>query len=307
MPTFLRDFTSFRLGGPVAAFFDTASPSEAAGAVRAWRAEGRRFRILGSGTNVLASDEGLPEEAVLRFAGGDAFPISRDGELWTFSAAAPLDAVARFGVENAFAGCSALSGIPGTLGGAAAGNAGAYGACLGDLVAGAEILEEDGTLRKVGADAFAYQYRKSAFQDGTRLIASVTLRLRPSPDGKGERARREEILAERAGKHPLLPFARTAGSFFRNLPPETPGGRRRAAGALLDAVGAKEMRVGGAAVFPRHANILVADRDDATASDVAALAERLRAAVKEKFAVSLVPEVRYWGRVGADSYCTTAR
>ena len=307
MPAFLRDFTSFRLGGLVAAFRDTASPAEAADAIRSWRARAVPFRILGSGTNILASDAGLPGEAVLRFAGGDAFPLAREGDLWTFSAAAALDEVARFAVENAFAGMSALSGIPGTLGGAAAGNAGAYGVSLGDLVAGAEIVESDGTLHKVGADAFAYEYRKSAFQDGTRLLASVTLRLVPSADGKGERARREEILSERAGKHPILPFARTAGSFFRNLPPETPGGRRRAAGALLDAVGAKSMRAGGAAVFPKHANILIADRGDATAADVATLAEKLRQAVKEKFSVSLVPEVRYWGDFAASSYSTTAR
>lgn len=301
MPTYLRDFTSFRLGGPVAAFCGTASPAEAAEAVRSWRAEGMPFRILGSGTNILAADRGLPGEAVLRFAGGTAFPLAHEGNLWTFSAAAALDDVARFAVENAFAGMAELSGIPGTLGGAAAGNAGAYGVSLGDLVAGAEIIESDGTFRKVGADAFSYEYRKSAFQDGPRLLTAVTLRLVPSPDGKGQRARREEILAERAGKHPLLPFARTAGSFFRNLPPETPGGRRRAAGALLDAVGAKQMRVGGAAVFPKHANILIADRDDATAADVATLAEKLRAAVKEKFAVSLVPEVRWWGAVASSS------
>lgn len=307
MPTFLRDFTSFRLGGPVAAFCAASSPAEAAEALRSWRAERMPFRILGSGTNILASDAGLPGEAVLRFAGADAFPLARDGDLWTFSAAAKLDDVARFAVENAFAGMTELSGIPGTLGGAAAGNAGAYGVSLGDLVAGAEVLESDGALRKVGADAFAYDYRKSAFQDGTRLLAAVVLRLRPSPDGKGERARREEILAERAGKHPRLPFARTAGSFFRNLPPETPGGRRRAAGALLEAAGAKSMRVGGAAVFEKHANILVADRADATAEDVARLAEKLRQAVKEKFSVTLAAEVRYWGAFGAVSYPTTAR
>jgi UDP-N-acetylmuramate dehydrogenase len=297
MPTYLRDFTSFRLGGPVAAFCGTASPAEAAEAVRSWRAEGMPFRILGSGTNILAADRGLPGEAVLRFAGGTAFPLAHEGNLWTFSAAAALDDVARFAVENAFAGMAELSGIPGTLGGAAAGNAGAYGVSLGDLVAGAEILEADGTARRVGRDGFAYDYRKSAFQDGPRLLTAVTLRLVPSPDGRGQRARREEILSERAGKHPLLPFARTAGSFFRNLPPETPGGRRRAAGALLDAVGAKSMRVGGAAVFPKHANILIADREDATAADVAALAEKLRAAVKENFGVALVPEVRWWGAV----------
>mgnify|MGYP002858819831 FL=1 len=205
MPTFLRDFTSFRLGGPVAAFCSTSSPAEAADALRSWRAQGLPFRILGSGTNILASDAGLPGEAVLRFAGADAFPLAHDGDLWTFSAAAKLDDVVRFAVENAFAGMTELSGIPGTLGGAAAGNAGAYGVSLGDLLAGAEVLEADGALRRVGEDAFAYAYRKSAFQDAARLLSAVVLRLRPSPDGKAQRARRGDILAERAEKHPPLP------------------------------------------------------------------------------------------------------
>ena len=91
-----------------------------------------------------------------------------------------------------------------------------------------------------------------------------------------------------------------AGSYFRNLPPETPGGRRRAAGALLDRVGARDMRVGDAAVFERHANIIV-NAGAATSRDVLALAQRMKAAVAARFGVGLQEEVRHLAGFGWQS------
>ena len=88
----------------------------------------------------------------------------------------------------------------------------------------------------------------------------------------------------------------TAGSFFKNLPAETDGGRRRSAGIYLEQAGAKQMREGAAYVFAKHANIVIAG-PGATARDVAQLAVRMAAAVKEKFGFKLEPEVRYWGDV----------
>jgi len=148
-----------------------------------------------------------------------------------------------------------------------------------------------------------------------QIIQSITGRVRPS--GKRSSsigvivqnvytsntiydavARRKELIDDRRRKHPW--DQPTAGSWFKNLPPAEPGGRRRPAGALLEAAGAKDMREGGAAVFARHANIII-NAGGATSGDVLRLAERMRTAVREHFQIDLETEVRHLGPRDATS------
>jgi len=300
MPPPLATLTTFRLGGPPADFAEAADAPTAAAAIRRWNDRGLPWRALGGGSNILAGDDSLPF-AVLRaiLPPGPAAPREEAPGVWSFPAAAPLDAIARWAVETlgdeawAFA-----SGIPGTLGGAVVGNAGAFGRAVGDLVAAVEAVLPDASSVLLRPPALAFAYRASSLQSLSCFVARIHLRATPSPDPAPALARRAEILALRRAKHPDPAVTPTAGSFFKNLPPAPGADRRAPAGALLDAVGAKSLSVGRARVYPLHANILVAD-SGATAADVASLAALLAARVLDRFSVALSPEVRYWGLLPA--------
>lgn len=293
MKEWLTDFTTFRLGG---ACLELATVSETGAAVeilRAWNAAGTPWRIMGGGSNLLVADAGIPE-AVLRIV--SALPDCRleDGRL-VASAGTALDELARFAAEEGRSGVGFASGIPGTVGGGICGNAGAFGAALGDRLSRVEVLTREGKTKLLPREALTFGYRASSLSVTGDLVTRAWFRTEPGDRAK-LRAEREEILALRRAKHPDWRVLPTAGSFFKNLPPETAGGPRRAAGKCLEQAGAKSMREGGAYVFEKHANIVVAG-PGATAADVAKLAARMAGAVKDRFGFDLEPEVRFWGAV----------
>ena len=294
MKPWLTDYTTFRLGGACRELATVAEAHAAAEVIRGWHAAGVPWRVMGGGSNLLVSDAGIPE-AVLRIS--TKLPDCRmeDGCICV-SAGTALDALARFAVEEGCAGLGFAAGIPGTVGGGIVGNAGAFGAQLGDVLDRVEVLARDGELKIRPRSGLEFQYRASSLQQTGDVVVRAWFRA-----ARGDRAKlqaeREEILAARREKHPDWRALPTAGSFFKNLPPEKPGEFRRAAGKFLEQAGAKQMREGGAYVFAKHANIVIAG-PGAKARDVAMLAARMAAAVQEKFGFALEPEVRYWGDFG---------
>ncbi len=294
METRLSQFTTFRLGGPCRELATVADAAAAADALRDWNAAGRAWRVMGGGSNLLVADAGIPE-CVLRIAAESPdCRLAADGTLET-SAAAPLDALAEFAAATGRGGVGFASGIPGTVGGGLCGNAGAFGRQLGDVLDRVEILTRAGESRQLPRSALDFAYRASSLPQLGAVVVRAWFRTEAGDRAK-LRAEREEILALRREKHPDWRTDPTAGSFFKNLPPAHPGEPRRAAGKYLEQVGAKGMRAGAAYVFAKHANILIAG-PGATARDVAALAGRMAAAVREKFGFDLEPEVRFWGAV----------
>lgn len=295
MKPHLKDHTTFRLGGPCRELRSACNPDDALRILEAWATDSRPWLPLGGGSNLLVADAGLPDHSILRLAPApEAGPLSADVAIW---AGTLLDDLVADACSAGLAGLEDFSGIPGTLGGAVCGNAGAFGRALSDVVAAVDLWTPSRGLHTLSADALDYAYRSSALQRPPLFpcaVLRVHLRLTPVPSPAPLLARRAEILALRASKHPDTAQVGTAGSYFKNLPPATPGGRRQPAGALLDAIGAKNLRVGGAYVFPKHANILVTDPATATAADVHALADLLASAVLARFDVPLVPEVRAW-------------
>ena len=293
MKEWLTDYTTFRLGGACRELATVSDAQAAAEIVRGWNAAGIPWRVMGGGSNLLVADAGIPE-AVLRIHAGRPSCRWEDG-LICISAGTALDELSRFAAQEGLAGFGFASGIPGTVGGGICGNAGAFGAQLGDVLEKVEVLTRGGETQWIPREKLEFGYRCSSLQQTGEIIVRAWFRTAPG-DSAELRAQRAEILAVRREKHPDWRELPTAGSFFKNLPPAIAGGHRRAAGKFLEEAGAKSMREGGAYVFEKHANIVIAG-PGAKAADVARLAARMVAAVQERFGFELEPEVRFWGAV----------
>jgi UDP-N-acetylmuramate dehydrogenase len=287
----LASYTSFCIGGPAAALCRISSIEELSRGLREARNQGVPVLLLGKGTNLLVSDEGFPGLALHSQITGIDINLE-DCTVRVGSGVLSQDLV-QATLDAGLAGLEFAAGLPGTVGGAIAGNAGCFGGSFGDRLASAVVVDSEGAILKIKETSwFDFFYRGSRLQRNGAVLAEATFSLHPG-DKEILRARAAELVAIRRNKHPL-PGVKTAGSYFKNLPPDKPEGRRRAAGELLDAVGAKSMRVGDAAVFERHANIIV-NRGSATARDVLELATRMANAVSETFGELLEPEVRFVG------------
>lgn len=283
----LRELTTLRVGGPAELVCPARNPEDAK-RFQAFAAEcGLPLRVLGGGSNLLGDDAGC--RGIILHVATTGFAVRGD----TIRAGAGLDfdgLIARTLAEG-LTGLEFASGIPGTLGGALVGNAGCYGHEIGEFLVEATVLRPDGRVETVGPESFGFGYRTTELRETGAIVLDAVLKL-ARHDLAAAGAERAEHIADRRRKHPVdLP---SAGSWFRNLPPAEPGGRRRAAGILLEQVGAKQMRVGDAAVFAKHANIVV-NLGRATSRDVLALVARMRDAVRAGFGVELVDEVRRFG------------
>jgi UDP-N-acetylmuramate dehydrogenase len=289
----LSDCTTFRIGGPCREFIDCKTPDELRQTVLELAARNEKFLLIGGGSNLLVSDRGV-DSVVVRFANPSAEIRIEDDEL-VASAAASLDDLARFTVESGIAGSVSCSGIPGTVGGAVVGNAGAFGEQIGDNLISATLLDHRGLERVSSADELGFAYRRSRLQESGAIVVEVRLRASRG-DAAALRARRDEILTVRAAKHPDWHVTPTAGSFFKNIEPTSKAERRQAAGWFLEQAGAKDLRVGGARTFEKHANIIIAE-PGCTACDVLELSNRMAALVREKFGFDLQREVRLVGDI----------
>jgi UDP-N-acetylmuramate dehydrogenase len=191
--------------------------------------------------------------------------------------------------ENGLGGLENLAGIPGTVGGAVAGNAGAYGTAIGEKIKSVLILTREGKIRKFEQKELEFSYRSSALKKTGDVVLEATFstnRRDPSELTKIIESR----LSDRSSKHPDWKTIATAGSYFKN--PIAADGTRIAAGRLLEEAGCKGLRVGGAHLWHKHANIIVTD-GNAKASDVKKLADMMSKRVTERFNITLSPEVVY--------------
>ena len=276
----LVEHTTFRIGGPAQWLVTPRSEDEVAGVVSTCEAAGIPWRVLGLGSNVLAPDEGLDGVTLLladNFAAVEVLP----GGLVRAAAGATNAAVAAAARDAGLAGYEFASGIPGTIGGAAIMNAGAYGGQFCDV---AESPSEGSwRVANVPAPEAAWGYRQSRMMRESWVVLGATLQLRAdSPAAIA--ARMEELRERRESKQPLeMP---SAGSTFKR-----PEGHF--AGALIQEAGCQGLRVGGAQVSTKHAGFVV-NVGDATAADVLALIAEVQRRVHETTGVQLEPEVRLW-------------
>ena len=276
-------FTTFRVGGPADVLVNIDSTAEISVALRAAKAAGVPVTVIGNGSNLLVRDGGI-RGLVVRIS-QPMSAITREGDTLTVQAGATLPAVAAFAQRSGLDGLAPMAGIPGTLGGAVIMNAGAYGGEMSQIVTRVDaIARSDGKPIRFEGRALGFAYRHSAMMDANVIVTDVTMRLTPGdPDAIARRT--EELLAARREKQPLeYP---SAGSTFKR-----PEGAFAA--KLIDDAGLKGLRVGDAQVSEKHAGFIV-NLGSATASDILALMDEVKARVRAASGITLEPEVRILG------------
>ena len=282
----LAELTNFRLGGPGEWLLAPRSHEEV-GAVLAWvAAEGLPLTILGEGSNVLIRDGGI-RGAVLRI--GKALGGLRwEGDAAVCGAGLASRKLARQAMDAGRGGFEWAAALPGSLGGAVAGNAGCFGGQMADCFQALRGWTREARLLALARGELDFGYRRSSLPEGA-VITELTLRLPPlnAEERRQSEARYREVLAKRAGTQPE--GRNTAGSTFKNPPGDW-------AGRLIEACGLKGRRVGGAAVSERHANFIVTDRSGAKARDVERLIEIIEAEVERQTGIRLEREIRIYGQ-----------
>ncbi|MEX2606890.1 MAG: UDP-N-acetylmuramate dehydrogenase [Kiritimatiellia bacterium] len=286
---------SFQLGGPAAFLIECGSPKELAAAHSICADQHISALLLGEGSNLLFSDRGWPG-VLVRYVAPFREPEDLGEGIWKFCAGIPLQSLVDWAIEHGQSGLEAFTGIPGTLGGAVVGNAGAWGVQMEHVLLEVHGWNAEGALQCLRTQNCGFAYRDSSLKHQGFWVSEVVLKT-TNGDVEALRRERDRILALRAERHPDWRNLPCIGSFFKNLEPTSAAERRQAAGWFLETAGAKEQRVGGAGVFAGHANILVKREPDCTAADVAALARNLQQAVKNKHGLDLVREVRYLGDI----------
>ena len=271
--------TSFRIGGPAEVFVRASCAQDVAAARRAAERTGAPFLVVGRGSNLLVADEGLP--GVVVQIGEGLSDVSAEGTTLVAQAGATNEAVAAAALDAGLAGYEFASGIPGSIGGAAFMNAGAYDGEFRDVASSVTCLFPDGQVRELSAEQAEWGYRASRMHREGLVVLAARLELRPG-DREAIRARMDDLAARRAAKQPLeLP---SAGSTFKRPPGHF-------AGKLIQDAGMQGHRVGGAQVSTKHAGFVV-NTGGATAADVRQVVADVQRAVREQFGVELQPEVR---------------
>jgi len=241
--------------------------------------------IVGLGSNLLIRDGGFDGTAIFTHRALNTLELTTDGAIHV-EAGVAAPKLARFAANHALAGAEFLAGIPGTIGGALAMNAGCYGSEIWQFVERVLMLNRRGELIERTPDDFAIGYRHVGLRASCdEIFVAAWLRF-PSGDAARARARIRELLARRVASQPLqLP---NAGSVFRNPPGDH-------AARLIEDAGLKGLEVDGARVSEKHANFIVNPGGRANASAIENLIGRVQAEVQEKFGVTLVREVRILG------------
>ena len=277
----LAAHTTFRIGGPADFFIQVQKVEELVAIVERARHAHIPFFILGNGSNILVGDRGFRGLVIEnRCAQFTLTEIDATHARLGAESGVMLPGLANRLARQGWSGLEWAIGVPGTLGGAIVGNAGAHGACIADSVTRVTILDARGVVRELPKTELAFAYRTSRFKHAREeIVLRAELELQRD-DPQVCIARMQQYSEHRRRTQPTEP---SVGSIFKNLPGD-------AAGRLIDAAGLKGTRVGGVEVSTVHANFFV-NRGGATASDVLRLVEIVRERVYEQFGVELELEI----------------
>ncbi len=271
--------TSMGVGGPAAVMAFPRGTEELQACLRLRSELDVPHRVLGAGSNLVVVDEGL-DELVVSTRELRGLEIGDDGRLAAEAGANLIRTVVQ-SCRAGWRGMESAAGIPGSVGGAAVMNAGAYGFSISDVLDEILVLDADGE-ETTPPEGWRFHYRGSSIPEGAAVV-STRLRLVPGdPDELGREIR--ELQKARTQSQPV---GRNAGCVFKN-PERAPAGR------LIDELGLKGLRRGGAVVSPRHANFVM-NEENASAADVLGLIDEVRERVLRELGVELELEVKVWG------------
>ena len=278
----MKNHTTFRVGGP-ADIFLTPSAEELPAVLSVCREEQMPVTVIGNGSTLLVGDQGI--RGVVICIGFGMRGIRVDGEKIFLEAGVTLAAAAQQAAKAGLTGLEFASGIPGTFGGAVVMNAGAYGGEMKDVIVSVRVISEDGEILTLSKEELDLSYRHSVIPERGYLVIDGELLLTREKDPDQITERMEELKKKRIEKQPLeYP---SAGSTFKR-----PEGYF--AGKLIMDAGLRGFSVGGAAVSEKHCGFVI-NKGNATAADICALMDEVTRIVKEKYAVTLEPEVKKVG------------
>ena len=276
----MSKYTTFRIGGNASVMLTPTTDEQLASIIKKCKEDNIKPFIIGNGSNMLISDKGL-DTVVINMCRPDPKIELVNGDTVVCDAGATMSKVCNFALENGLTGLEFAFGIPGSAGGAAYMNAGAYGGEMKDVLVECRHIDSDGNFGSLRGEELGLAYRTSAYEHNGYIITTLVMKL--SKGNKDEiRAKMQELLQRRKDKQPLeYP---SAGSTFKR-----PEGYF--AGALIEECGLKGYSVGGAQVSEKHAGFVI-NKGSATAKDVLDLIKYIQDKVFREKGVMLEPEVR---------------
>ncbi|MBT4722511.1 UDP-N-acetylmuramate dehydrogenase [Candidatus Falkowbacteria bacterium] len=298
----LKNHTTFKIGGPAKFFVEVQSKDELFKSLKAARELNLKYLILGGGSNVLVSDDGF-DGLVIKLNNNE---IEIKGSQVTVFAGNNLKNTINQAMKENLGGLEFAANIPGTVGGAVRGNAGAYGKGVGDYVEQVEVIvlgEKEVSLKVLTKDDCEFDYRESLFKKNENWIISEVVLVLESKSQEDIQKEQESIDADwkkRCGSQPY--DTPSAGCTFKNIiytdellkykDWETHG--KVPAGRFIEEADLKGKKIGGAMVSEKHSNFIV-NFDNATADDVVQLISFVKTRVRDEFGVQLQEEVQYIG------------
>lgn len=276
----MSKYTTFRIGGNASVMLTPTTDEQLASIIKKCKEDNIKPFIIGNGSNMLISDKGL-DTVVINMCRPDPKIELVNGDTVVCDAGATMSRVCNFALENGLTGLEFAFGIPGSAGGAAYMNAGAYGGEMKDVLVECRHIDSNGNFGSLKGEELGLAYRTSAYEHNGYIITTLVMKL--SKGNKDEiRAKMQELLQRRKDKQPLeYP---SAGSTFKR-----PEGYF--AGALIEECGLKGYSVGGAQVSEKHAGFVI-NKGDASAKDVLDLIKYIQDKVLSEKGVMLEPEVR---------------
>ena len=273
-------YTTFGIGGPADVLAEVFTERALQECVRSAMESGMRWLLIGGGSNLLVGDTGFRGLVIVN----RIEHMVVDGHRITAGAGCDLGEVVEAAREHSLSGLEFAIDIPGTVGGAIRGNAGAFGRSIGEIVTRIRLLEGT-TLVDRAPSELGFAYRHSRLKENTHIVVETEFALQP-----GDRAEMDRIMGQHAAQRARRKEKglHTAGCFFKN--PVLPDGSKIAAGQLLEAAGAKEIREGGAGVHAYHANYIV-NKGGASAHEVLRVAREMKRRVEEANGITLEEEV----------------
>ncbi|MBU1031799.1 UDP-N-acetylmuramate dehydrogenase [Patescibacteria group bacterium] len=293
----LKNVTTLGIGGPAKKFVEVLTQEELIKTIKYAKSQNLEYLVIGGGSNLLVSDQGTDCLVIRNKISGIA-----QNDVISVKSGTPLQELVDYSIQNNLSGLQKLTGIPGTLGGAIYGNAGAYGQSISDRITQVTVLNPSNlTIEQFNNSDCQFNYRDSIFKRNKFIILETKFHLEKG-DKNTLQTETKEVIWKRFVKYP--PGIKSPGSFFKNIvastlpkevlakiPAEKIVYGKLPAGTLLEEVGAKGQSLDGIEIASYHANLFI-NKDNGTAQAFYNLAKQYAQKVKEKFGIILVPEVQ---------------